>query len=123
MPPVLKVKQFGLPRYVWLIALAGGIGFGLYIRNKRAQEDQSGTSVDTTSADPAATVPDNTDYTDNAGLPVGFYDAVSGASLPSAAGPDTTGAIDINGLIDALLQRPTTDTPTAVTKVIKKGVG
>lgn len=43
MPPALKVKMMGLPRWAWGLMLAGGVGVGLYLRSststKKAEQD------------------------------------------------------------------------------------
>lgn len=103
MPKVLKVKQFGLPRWAWLLILTGAAGGTLYYRARKAE--QAGQDAVDSTGQPlnAPAAGDGLDVNgQGGGVPVGYYDTASGAS-PSAAGPDTTDPIDINGLIQALL--------------------
>jgi hypothetical protein len=47
VPPVLKAKMFGLPRWAWLAILAGGITVGLILRHKaQAAAKDSGDPCD-----------------------------------------------------------------------------
>lgn len=40
MPPSLRVKTAGLPRWAWLGLLAGGIGVGLYLHSRNQSEGE-----------------------------------------------------------------------------------
>lgn len=40
MKPFLQAKTAGLPRWAWLTLLAGGIGFGLYMRHRSSSEPE-----------------------------------------------------------------------------------
>lgn len=95
MPEALKVKQFGLPRWVWLVALAGGVVGGLYIRSRRAEQEASASDEYTADGELNTEASMTDAYNGVDGLPVGFYDAVSGAGdyLPDASGEDTSGPI------------------------------
>lgn len=92
MPPALAKKQFGLPRYVWLIALAGGVVVGLYLRSRRAEAEEGMEDEEYAplGEDAAITDAEAMEYNGLNGIPVGYYDAVSGSGdyLPDPVGPD-----------------------------------
>lgn len=49
MPPFLKAKTAGLPRWVWVLALTGAVGVGLYLRagsSRREGETETGESLE-----------------------------------------------------------------------------
>jgi hypothetical protein len=46
MPPALTAKTFGMPRWAWLILLAGGIGFGLALRRNREEQADADAMLD-----------------------------------------------------------------------------
>lgn len=58
MPPFMKVKTAGLPRWAWALMLTGAIGAGLYFRsrsNVREVETEQGESLEALEGTPAAT--------------------------------------------------------------------
>lgn len=112
MPAALKAKRFGLPGWVWLTAIAGGVVVGLYIRERKAKSPTAAT--DTTPSDISGSTQDNS----GAGYNTSY--------MPDAAGPGTSEPLDLGGLVLALRSRnedaasaavvPRTDTKTAKEK-------
>ena len=46
MPAALTAKTFGMPRWAWLILLAGGIGFGIALRRNREEQIEADEMLD-----------------------------------------------------------------------------
>ena len=40
MPPFLKVKTAGLPRWAWVAMIGGAVGIGLYLRHRSAEAEE-----------------------------------------------------------------------------------
>lgn len=76
LPPVLRAKSLGAPRWVWALALTGGVGFGLYLRNRRAARPVS------TEDDPS---------TDSGAVDSGLYGSSGIPASPSMGGGDYSG--------------------------------
>jgi hypothetical protein len=126
MSPFLQTKTFGMPRWAFLILLAGGVTLGLYLRSRRSAETQG--------QDQSATQGYDTGLYDSgdpglAGVgvvsPPGGVTPVSTPFLPEGL-TDLFGSLTgvIQGQADALVSIPNAYTPqTPVVNVTVPATG
>lgn len=127
----LRARTFGMPRYVFLALLAGGIAFGLYWRQRRATEAIDQTAPDSTAVPvPGDSLAANTDEPGLAGVGVagvapGQVVPVSTPTLPEGL-TDVYGALT-GGLVDLASEFPSAAEPPSVTVqpriIVQKGKG
>jgi hypothetical protein len=97
----LKGEQFGMPRWVWLALLAGGIALGLYLRAREAAEEVDEEFVDA----PISGEEDGlgVGYEDPGMAGVGVLSPGSGSVVPVSTPMLPEGLMDVFGAIGGTL--------------------
>src|SRR6478752_1153057 len=109
MPPALKVKTAGLPRWAWIAMFTGAVGIGLYLRHKHSMEEEPPAEEE------EASVPEDTleglEGTESAGglAAAGLVGPAQGQITPVEAPYIPQGFVDIfesqDATIGALAER------------------